>query len=70
MTCHITKEEIIKRAKEYYYRHKGYKEEMFPYLWEQCSQDYQKCWIDLARIDLEDEFRHACYMIETEYNNM
>ena len=65
----MTKEENT-RAKELYYHRVGYSEDMFPYLWDQCSDKYKEHWIGIAKIELEDETVEREYWLEEEYRNM
>lgn len=62
--------EVVERAKELYYHRIGYSENMFPYLWTQCTEAYQQCWLGLASIEISDEEVIVREMHEREYNNM
>ena len=64
-----TVEDIEIKAKEMYYHHVGYKESMFPYLWDQCSEDYREAWRAIAKIELEDDLNIAAEMYERESHN-
>jgi hypothetical protein len=44
---------VNEQAKKLYYRHMGYRECDFPFLWKQCSEEYRNAWRVIARGDLE-----------------
>ena len=46
---------VLTRAKSLYYKHIGFKEEQYPYLWKQCSTKYKEAWITIAACEVSNE---------------
>ncbi|AUR92075.1 hypothetical protein NVP1188A_72 [Vibrio phage 1.188.A._10N.286.51.A6] len=42
----------VVRAKELYYKHMGLDPTIYDFMWGQCSDEYQKAWILIARVEL------------------
>ncbi|CAH9013543.1 conserved hypothetical protein [Vibrio phage 501E54-1] len=49
--------EITERAKQYYAKHLGLDYHSREVIWKQASPEYRQCFLELARIELEDEAR-------------